>query len=271
VATLLPGPRRQDAIAALVVEDVSLPRRLDRIFAEEGFEKGAFSEFEKFLKEPRPPPLRFDELLASPAGALVRMFRVSLGDRVGIVTYLHGVQDAEAIEARLADVPGAVFLRQSDLFDLAQLDYQRSTAQLLGWGLLGVFLVLALRYREPRRTLISFLPSLLAASVTVSVLTVMGRGVDLISLTALLFVVSMGVDYSVFLVDALDESDPRSIVAALTGAILACFSTVVAFGLLGISDHPVLSNLGLTAAIGIASSLLLAPTALALAHPKRRA
>ena len=80
----------------------------------------------------------------------------------------------------------------------------------------------------------------------------------------------MGVDYSVFLVDAFDESNPKGIQAALTGALLACVSTVVAFGLLAISDHPVLSNLGMTAAVGIATSLLLAPTTLALVKPRQR-
>ena len=268
VASLLPGPHLQVVIAATAIEDSSLPERLTRIFREEGFADGVFTAYLDSLRAPSPLPLTFDDLLESAAGALVRSFRVRLGDRVGIVTYLHGVQDADAIEARLADVPGAIFLRQSDLFNSAQLEYQQSTIRLLGWGLLAVLALLGLRYREPRRTLISFFPSLIAAGVTVSVLTLMGRGLDLISLTALLFVVSMGVDYSVFLVDAFDESDPKSIAAALTGATLACISTVVAFGLLGVSDHPVLSNLGLTAAVGIASSLFLAPTTLAIVSPK---
>jgi predicted exporter len=270
LAPLLPGPRLQRAIAATAVDDTTLPVRLRRIFREEGFAEGAFDPFLNSLVEPLPDFLSFDELLASPLGSLIRTFRVTLGNRVGVITYLNGVQDADAIEARLADLPGAVFLRQSDLFNSAQLEYQQSTIRLLGWGLLAVLCLLGIRYRDLRRTLVSFLPSVIAAGVTVSVLTLLGRGLDLISLTALLFVVSMGVDYSVFLIDAFDESDPKSITAALTGALLACASTVVAFGLLAMSDHPVLSNLGLTATVGIATSLFLAPTTLALVIPKER-
>lgn len=268
LASLLPGPRLQTAIARAATGDASLPDRLERIFREEGFAEGAFDPFITSLHEPLPDPLTFDDLLDSPAGALVRSFRVSLGERVGFITFLHGVEDADAIDQRLADVPGAVFLRQSDLFNTAQLEYQQSTVELLAWGLFAVFCLLALRYREPIRTLVSFVPSVLAAGVTVSVLTLIGRGLDLISLTALLFVVSMGVDYSVFLVDAYDEPDSKSVVAALCGALLACLSTVVAFGLLAVSDHPVLSNLGWTAAVGIATSLFLAPTMLVLIRPK---
>jgi predicted exporter len=269
LADLLPGPQRQNAVAAAAKRDISLPERLPRIFQEEGFAVGAFEPFFASLAQEGPEPLAFDDLLDSPAGGLIRSFRVSLDERVGFVTFLNGVEDAAAIEARLGDVPGAVFLQQSDLFNAAQLEYQKSTIVLLGWGLLAVLCLLALRYREPRRTFVSFLPSLLAAGATVSVLTLAGRGLDLISLTALLFVVSMGVDYSVFLVDANDEPNPRAIAAALCGAILACVSTVVAFGLLAISPHPVLSNLGLTAAVGVATSLLLAPTTLVLLQPRQ--
>ena len=268
LATLLPGPRIQSAVARVATGDASLPDRLQRIFREEGFAEGAFDPFLASLEDPLPEPLTFDDLLHSPAGALVRSFRVHLGERVGFITFLHGVEDAAAIGQRLSGVSGAVFLQQSDLFNSAQLEYQRSTALLLVWGLLAVLGLLALRYREWSRTLVSFVPSVIAAGVTVSVLTLIGRGLDLISLTALLFVVSMGVDYSVFLVDAYDESDSKSIVAALCGTLLACLSTVVAFGLLAMSDHPVLSNLGLTAAVGIATSLLLAPTMLVFVRPK---
>jgi predicted exporter len=268
LASLLPSPRRQRAVASRATGDPGLPERLRRVFVEEGFAEGTFEPFLVSLADPLPEPLAFGDLLDSPAGALVRSFRVGLDERVGFITFLHGVSDPDAIAQRLADVPGALFLRQADLFNAAQLDYQRSTIVLLGWGLLAVLVLLALRYRDARRTLVAFLPSVLAAGVTVSILTLAGRGLDLISLTALLFVVSMGVDYSVFLVDANDESEARSIAAALCGALLACVSTVVAFGLLAASDHPVLANLGLTAAVGIATSLVLAPTALVLVGPR---
>jgi predicted exporter len=268
LATLLPGPKRQQEVATVAKGDETLPLRMRQVFDEEGFAPGAFDLFLAALAEPLPPPLRFDDLLDSPIGPLVRAFRVHLGERVAFITFLHDVVDAEAIDARLSDLPDAFFLRQSDLLNAAQSAYQRSTIVLLGWGLVAVAVLLALRYREPRRALVSFLPSVLAAGVTVSVLTLAGRGVDLISLTALLFVVSMGVDYSVFLVDAHDEEDPKSVAAALCGALLACISTVGAFGLLALSEHPVLSNLGLTAAVGIGTSLLLAPTTLALLRPR---
>lgn len=268
LSPLLPAPETQLAVARVATGDPTFPERLRRVFREEGFAEAAFAPYLASLAEPLPEPLRYADLLASPVGSLLRGFRVQLdGERVGFLTFLQGVKNADALAARLADLPDAILLRQSDLFRDAQLAYQQSTVRLLTAGFAAVALLLALRYRDLRRTIATLVPALLAALLTVSILGVTGRGLDLISLTALLFVVSMGVDYSVFLVDASESREAHGVAAALTGALLACVSTVGAFGLLAVSEHPVLADLGLTAAVGIGSSLLLAPTTLVLAKP----
>ena len=271
LAPLLPAPSTQRAVAQVAVGDPTLPDRLRRVLRAEGYAEGAFEPYLASLAAALPEPLRYDDLLASPAGSLVRPFRVRLGERVGFLTFLQGVNDVDALESRLADLDGALLLRQSELFREAQLLYQRSTLQLLGAGLVVVALLIALRYRNWRRSFAALIPSLLGALFTVSILGVTDRGLDLISLTALLFVVSMGVDYSVFLVDAQESGENRSVAAALTGALVAGVTTVGGFGLLAVSEHPVLADLGLTAAVGIGTSMLLAPTTLVLLRPRARA
>ena len=268
LAPLLPAPATQSAVAQVAVNDPTLPDRLRRVFREEGYAEGAFEPYLATLVAPLPRPLRYEDLLASPAGALVRPFRVRLGERVGFLSFLQGVNDADALEARLADLDGAILLRQADLFREAQLTYQKSTLELLGVGLIAVTLLVVLRYRDWRRSLAALIPSVLGALFTVSILGATDRGLNLISLTALLFIVSMGVDYSVFLVDAQESREDRSVAAALTGALLACVTTVGGFALLALSEYPVLADLGLTAAVGIGSSMLLAPTTLVLLRPR---
>jgi len=270
LAWILPSPSRQKEIARVATDDATLADRLRERFQAAGFSGGAFDEFFATLDAPLPPPLRFAHLEASDLGSLVRPFRVSAGDRVAFLTFVSDVREPEAIETRLADLPDAIFLRQADLMVEAQLRYQQDTVRLLGLGVAIVLLLLVLRYRDPRRVFAALAPTVLAVGVTVATLTMLGRGLDLISLTALLFVVSMGVDYSVFLVDAYGEENSEDLSSALTGAVLACGSTFIGFGLLGLSDHPVLSNLGITASVGVLTSLLLAPTALILARPTRR-
>jgi hypothetical protein len=129
-------------------------------------------------------------------------------------------------------------------------------------GVLGVLILLALRYRDLSRTLAAFLPSVLAALVTVSVLGLLGHALDLVAMSALLMVISMGVDYGVFLVDASESTEERTV--ALLSVFLAATTTVLGFGLLAISRHPLLSAIGITATVGMTACLILAPTTLIL-------
>ncbi|MFT7583552.1 MAG: putative exporter, partial [Myxococcota bacterium] len=118
----------------------------------------------------------------------------------------------------------------------------------------------------------AFVPAVLAAAVTVAVLSLLGRPLNILSLTALLMIVSMGVDYGVFLAEAPGrdgggEGDAH-LRATLVALVVACVSTVLGFGLLALSDHPALSSLGLTAGVGVTASVLIAPSVLVLTRAR---
>jgi predicted exporter len=264
VSRLLPSPATQRDSAASLAEDETLRERFDAAFAAEGFVPAAFSPFFEALEAPPPDPLTFDELLDSPLAFIVRSLRVETDDGVAFITYLNGVHDEDALARRFADVHGVYFLRQDELFGRAEATYRARTLELLAIGLLAVFALIGVRQRSLRRTLASLGPALMAALVTLGALSVAGRGVDLVTLTTLLIVVCMGVDYGLFLVDA-ERMDARHRDASLLAIFLAAISTLLGFGLLSMSAHPVLSAIGLTACVGIFASLLLAPSAIAIA------
>jgi len=165
-------------------------------------------------------------------------------------------------------VPGARFVDQQEQLKRAHALYQTRTSQLVLLGVLGVLILLALRYRDVPRTLAAFLPSVLAAAVTLAVLALLGRPLDLVALAALLMVISMGVDYGVFLVDASESEHERTV--ALLSVFLAATTTVLGFGLLALSAHPMLSIIGITATVGMVACLLLAPTTLILLTRRTR-
>ena len=83
-----------------------------------------------------------------------------------------------------------------------------------------------------------------------------------------LLVLSMGVDYGVFMVES--QSHAEGMAPTLTSLLIACVSTVLSFGALSWSDNTALRAMGLTTAIGVLASLLLAPTALLLVKRARR-
>ena len=263
IGVLLPSARKQTSVAEAFRDSPAVWERTARAYAEAGVESNALAPFEKDLKAPLVPPLTFNDLRRSPLVSLVGKFRIELDGRVGWLSFLHEVADPAALGQRLAEIPGARLIDQAEMMQEANRAYQQRTLEVISLGLLGVLFILVLRYRNIWKVFAAFFPSLLAAAVTVSLLTFSGLGLDLVSLTALLVVVSVGVDYGVFLVDA-DAAGEADRSAALLSIVVACLSTVLGFGLLSLSSYPALHVIGLTAVIGVIASFLLAPAALTL-------
>ena len=261
-ATLLPSAARQRALDVATRAALGDGQALLAAFEAEGFRRDAFQPFVRDLAAPAAAPLRYDDLLGSPLAPLLRSLRVTLAGGVGFVTLLREVKDVEALAQQLEQIPGAQLIDQGAQLKVAYLAYQKRTFQLLLVGTGAVFLLLGLRYRDLRKTLAAFLPSVLGALVTVALLSVLGHGIDLVALAALLMVISMGVDYGVFLVDASESPSDRSI--ALLSVFMAATTTVLGFGLLALSQHPMLRVIGLTAWVGMTACAILAPTTLAL-------
>lgn len=262
VARLLPSAARQSAVAREAKRQLGDGQVLLDALQAEGFRSEAFAPFVQQLQAAPPPPLRYADLLRSPLAALVRPLRVTIGGQVGFISFLRDVADPDALAHALQALPGARLVDQHAQLKAAYLAYQRRTFQLLLVGACGVFLLLAARYRDLRKTLAAFLPSVLGAVVTLALLSFLGHGIDLVALAALLMVVSMGVDYGVFLVDA-SASDAEQAIALLS-VFLAAATTVLGFGLLALSAHPMLRVIGLTAWVGMTACALLAPTTLVL-------
>jgi len=256
----LTSPRTQLAhwSAWQTARDQGLGPRLVEAFVAQGFKRDAFDPFFEHLEGPAPPPVVADDLVQAGLGDLLAAHRIETEQGVAFVTYLRGVDDPAGLDAALPE--GAVFFDQGAAMRRAYAAHRRQGTQLLFVGLIGVFVVLVARYRNVVSALAAFVPSVLAAAVTVSILALVGTQLHLLHLVSLLLVMSMGVDYGVFLA----ESGERT-ATTLVSLTLACASTVLAFGLLALSSNPALRAVGITTGLGVAWSLALAPSLLSLA------
>lgn len=266
VAGLLPSPARQREVDAAVRGDDGLADRVEAALAREGFRPEAFAPFRATLESEPPPPLGFADLLGSPLAPLVRPFRLSLEDgRVAVATFLADVVDPDAVAARLATIDGAAWIDVRATLAAAYGAYRDRMTTLLLLGLLAIVATVVVRYRDGRRIALAVGPALLGAFGTVGLLGLLDVPLNLLSLVALLMVVSMGVDHGVFLAEARDPAHVRATGLAI---VVAGASTVLGFGLLALSDHPALFSIGATAGVGVVLCLVLAPTlAAALAPP----
>jgi predicted exporter len=259
---LLRSAALQASSRAAVTSDRGLPARLAAAFEAEGFVAATFQPFTDALVEPAPAPLTFDALLRSPIADAVRPFRVDVGGRVGIVTPVTGVRDGALLAARLAELGEVYYLDQRALLEEAYGRFRVRTYEMIGAGLVVVFLIVHARYRRLRLSLAAFLPSVLAAAATVSLLALAGVSLNLLHLIGVLLMLSMGVDYGVFVVESRDH--PEELGATLLSLVVAMLTTVLSFGLLAMSHNPALRALGLTSGVGVLLSMLFAPTALVL-------
>lgn len=269
LSTLLPSATRQQQVDAVLRNDPGLPARLRTALAAGGFYEDSFAPFFAYLDEPPPAPLRYRDLAESAAAPLVRSLRIEVDDRIGMVTFVRDVTDPEALARRIEAVDGAVLVDQGAVMASAMSGYRKRTVELLGLGLLAVAALVGWRYRSLRRVLAVLAPAVLAAGTTLAVLAALDRGLDLVGLTAILMILSIGVDYSVFLAETHHETDD-SLPATLLALVVCWLTTVLGFGVLALSEHPIMNTIGVVAAVGVTASLVLAPITLALLPPWQR-
>jgi len=261
VAPLLWSARHQSAVAEVFRSDPTLPARIAAAADRAGFDAEAFQPFVLHLQSPKRPPITFEELVQSPAAPLVRPLRLAFDGRIAFLTMLRDVKQPAALAARLQGIEGAMYLDQRELMDGAMQTYRVRTLELLVLGVLVVFGIVLLRYRNVRIAAAAFAPAVLATGVTLGVLAILRLPLNLLGLTAILMVLSIGVDYGVFLAET---RDAKGVAPTLVALVMCWATTVIGFGALVISEHPAMYMIGVVASVGVSASLFLTPVTFTL-------
>jgi predicted exporter len=127
----------------------------------------------------------------------------------------------------------------------------------LAGALLLVLILLMVRY-TPRGGIATTLPVLLAIGVTLAAFGYARVPLNLFNCLALMLVLGVGANYAVFLREGCLR-DHADLGAVWTGVLLSAATTLLSFGMLGLSAMPALKSFGATLALGILVSVLLAP------------
>ncbi len=239
--------------------------RIERAFSDSGFRPGAFAAFGDAVADPVAPPLRLEDVAASPLARVLDSM-VELEGRWAVVTYLRGVRSGAAIAAALDGLESVHYVDQKEIIASVYEGFRRSTTRMVTLGACIVLLVLLFRYRRFSRALLAFLPAGLGASCTLGLFGLLGIPVNVASAVSLLVVLGLGVDYGIFSVDGAARAQSQGV--TLSSLLVSCVTSVFVFGILALSEQPVLRAIGLTTGTGVLIALSLSPTALALATPR---
>lgn len=259
VARLVPG--RDEQRARLAAARDAAPR-IRRILTELDFVPEQFQPFWDALAAPAPRLLGLDDVRRSPLAPLVAAWLPVHAPPIALIP-LVGARDLAALRAL---VPSATILAPADTIAEAFRAVRIRTVIASLLGLVAIFALLAVRYRGVRRPAIALAPGLLACVATVGTLIAAGTPLTILHVMSLLLVVSMGVDFGIFLVDTTDtlEESARTMVSILTASL----TTILSFGLLGLSDSPGLAALGITVTLGVTFSLAFCIVMASLAGPR---
>ncbi|MFA8392667.1 MMPL family transporter [Burkholderia ubonensis] len=175
--------------------------------------------------------------------------------------------DAAPIRAAVAraGVPGALFVDMKAEADRLYVDYVREDIRLSLAGFAAIAVLLLIALRSPRRVVRALAPLVAAVLVVAAGFAAAGVPLTILHLIGMLLIVAVGSNYALFFCKRGDAQPvtPHTLVSLL----VANLATVAGFGLLALSQVPLLETFGLTvgpgAMLALAFAAILAPQAAA--------
>ena len=251
LADVLPSAESQTSLRAA---------HLAKLKAEEASLRSAFSEvgFQPDARHWQPPLARLtvEDFLRLNASHPFRHLRVEHAGKICHVITLADVKDLAALRAELSGIAGCLLVDKPAAVSELLGDVRRLGIIWLACAVVLTFVILLLRYGAGRAALM-LLPTLTGLTWAPVLGAALGVPFTVFSLMALLLVLGVGVNYSIFLW----EGGTRSR-AALAGVVASSLTTLLSFGLLAFCSLPALAWLGITLSFGILLALLLTPLAL---------
>jgi predicted exporter len=203
-----------------------------------------------------------DSLLTNPLQKSLERFQLTQTGRGYIVSArIINAEDSHPLREYAEQHPGIHWMDPvSDISALFQ-HYREQTGwmMLVAYGLIA--LLLCWRY-QPAAALRVLIAPALAAWLALGILGYAGVAINLFHILALLLVLGVGIDYSIFFAESDEHRD-----TTMLAVILSTITTLLSFGLLALSQTAAISSFGIVVSIGIICSLLLSP--LAQYHPQQ--
>jgi len=256
VSQVLPSQQLQQLRQAAIPDSGTLRNRLNTVLAGSPFRREAFTPFEANSRAAKSlAPLMPSHFRNTSLASWLNLHLVELqGQWISLVS-LSRPRPAELAERV------ATWGKDAELVDIQQSsgsllrDYRNGATRTIAIASLIIVVLLVLQIRKVRTTLWIALTVAAALAVTIALITILHGKLNVIHLVALLLVLGLGLDYSLFLSRSESATERR----VTQQAVLVCaVSTGVAFGVLAGSSIPVLKFLGFTVAIGSIASVSLA-------------
>ncbi|EXI65571.1 MAG: hopanoid biosynthesis associated RND transporter like protein HpnN [Candidatus Accumulibacter adjunctus] len=260
VSGFVPSIATQAAMRALLQR--TLPaEKVAPLLDEAGLQKAAAEAWRHMLASDAPLTLR--QWLELPLAQPFKYQVVPTSSGTALIVILSGDDGSLDLMSLTADLPGVSAIDKAASVSALLAEYRRLATLWLPFAGLMVLAVLAWRYGLRQGAAI-LLPTLAAIGIALGLYGAVGVSLTLFSLLALTLILGSGVNYAIFIVEA-GPCAP----ASFAGVLVSATTTLLAFGLLGLSSMPALHQFGLLLLIGISLAVLFAPMALTLGRARQ--
>lgn len=186
-----------------------------------------------------------------------RLLWLSLPDgRSGALVPVNGVHDGAALNSLAAKLPGVSWVDRKSSFNELFGFYRALLAGLLAAAVAAIAVSYVLRLGV-KRGLLNVVPSLLSLGGGLAALAFSGHDLNLFSLLALVLVLGIGINYTLFF------SNPRGTpLTSMLAVSVALLTTLLTLGMLVFSQTQAIASFGIVLSCGIFCAFLTAPLAM---------
>lgn len=255
VSHYLPSQQRQRQRQEALPDSQTLTQRVKSAMHGLPFKRDLFEPFIKAVQESRHMPLLtpkdFDNSMLSTR--LDSLLLQQEGQWLAVLP-LFGLADEAKLRQWLGE-SGFNYVRYINIkSETNQLvaDFRDHALQRIHWSAILIIAVLWLGLRSVTSLVYVIVPVLASMAFSVAILMLAGQALSLFNLVALLLVLGIGVDYSLFF--NRDDSEYHHRQQTLHALIVCAISTASVFGILSLSQIPVLQDIGGTVASGVIAS-----------------
>lgn len=279
-ARYLPSRTMQQARQASLPDRETLERNLTAALKGLPFKSGLFQPFlAATVKAKTEEPVDMETFHGTALGLKLDSLLFMQEGRWVAVVPLRGVTDRQKLREGLTPwgKQQISYLNVKEESNRMVSTYRNETLRLLGWGGLSIGLVLLVGLRAPITVLRVMLPIGSAIMVVAALLHALGERFSLFHLASFLLVIGLGLDYALFFNRRHGTLAERG--RTVYGLVVCSTTTILVFGVLALSQIPVLRAIGMTTALGSLACLLFAaflaeppekPPLLAAASPSER-
>lgn len=256
ISDYIPSPSRQKENIQLVQQELIRPY-LKLYLSKIGFSSTQIETITQKAVSAPASPLTIENWLTSPVSQSLKFLWLGkVNDQYTTAILLANSMPAATIQQLAHSFTFTTYINKADEISMLFKTYRIIISMLLAAIFLLLLVLLILRYGL-KPALHYFLPPLSACLYTLGILGWLHIPFTLFNLLALLLVLGISVDYVIFFAES--KGHYRSTLLAI---LLSTLTTILSFGLLALSNTPVIHYFGLTVLIGILCAFLLAPLAM---------